>query len=74
MTVFVYLQTLIVNFWFVLIFYGFFHFIFFAILNEFLFVFHFFNQRMVRYSDYSLSPSYSQVWAKFLVSTIVILF
>lgn len=38
--------------WFLVMVFGVFYFFFFLVLNEFIFVFHFFNRRMTRYSSY----------------------
>ena len=52
------------NFWFFFIFFGVFYFFFFLILNEFLFIFNFFNKRVVKYSKYYSTLEYYSVLNK----------
>ena len=61
------------TFWFVLMAFGVFYFFFFLVLNEFIFVFHFFNQRMVRYSAYLSQYGFGATLGKLcLVSSFLI--
>lgn len=55
-------------FWFVVMTFGLFYFFFFLILNEFIFVFHLFNQRMVRYSNYLSQYGFGSVLSKMHLS------
>jgi len=54
------------NFWFFFTFFGLFYFIFFLLLNEFLFVFHFFNKRIITYTQYYSLYSNISILNKFL--------
>lgn len=58
------LFVLLEGFWFFFIFFSLFYFFFFLMLNEFLFIFNFFNKRVIRHSKYHSVVEYNSILNK----------